>query len=226
MASLRWLGLQWDEGPDVGGPYGPYRQSERAEIYREHARRLVERGNAYPCFCSAERLDAMRKEAQAHRLPTMYDGTCRRLDPAEARAARRRRRAARDPLPDAARGVDHGPRPRARRHHRREPPARRLHHRQVRRARALPPGGDGRRPPDGDHPRHPRLGVAADLPAARPHHPRARLAGAGVRPPLGLPQAQRQGQDEQARVGGPGQGRLLDLRQGPARISATPPRAS
>jgi glutamyl-tRNA synthetase len=84
MASLRWLGLQWDEGPDIGGPYGPYRQSERAEIYREQARRLVERGNAYPCFCSAERLDAMRKEAQAHRLPTMYDGTCRRLDAAES----------------------------------------------------------------------------------------------------------------------------------------------
>src|SRR5512133_2340301 len=82
--ALRWLGLQWDEGPDVGGPHGPYRQSERAEIYREHARRLVERGNAYPCFCSAERLDAMRKEAQAHRLPTMYDGTCRRLAPEEA----------------------------------------------------------------------------------------------------------------------------------------------
>jgi glutamyl-tRNA synthetase len=84
MESLRWLGLQWDEGPDVGGPYGPYRQSERAEIYREHARQLVERGHAYPCFCTAERLDAMRKEAQAHRLPTSYDGTCRRLDPQEA----------------------------------------------------------------------------------------------------------------------------------------------
>jgi glutamyl-tRNA synthetase len=84
MASLRWLGLEWDEGPDVGGPFGPYRQSERGEIYREHARRLVERGNAYPCFCSAERLEQMRKEAQAHRLPTTYDGTCRRIDPAEA----------------------------------------------------------------------------------------------------------------------------------------------
>lgn len=83
MASLRWLGLQWDEGPDVGGPYGPYRQAERAEIHREHARRLVERGHAYPCFCSPERLDAMRKEAQAHRLPPMYDGTCRRLAPEE-----------------------------------------------------------------------------------------------------------------------------------------------
>jgi glutamyl-tRNA synthetase len=84
MASLRWLGLQWDEGPDIGGPFGPYRQSERAEVYREHARRLAERGHAYPCFCSPERLDAMRKEAQAHRMPPMYDGTCRRLDPAES----------------------------------------------------------------------------------------------------------------------------------------------
>ncbi|HEY5998905.1 MAG TPA: glutamate--tRNA ligase [bacterium] len=84
MESLRWLGLQWDEGPDVGGPYGPYRQTERAEIYREHARRLVERGAAYPCFCTAERLEAMRKEAEAHKLPRLYDGTCRRLDPQEA----------------------------------------------------------------------------------------------------------------------------------------------
>lgn len=84
MASLRWLGLQWDEGPDVGGPHAPYRQSDRIEIYQEHARRLVERGQAYPCFCTPERLDAMRKEAQAHRMASMYDGTCRRLDPGES----------------------------------------------------------------------------------------------------------------------------------------------
>jgi glutamyl-tRNA synthetase len=84
MESLRWLGLQWDEGPDVGGPYGPYRQTERAEIYREHVRQLAERGHAYPCFCTPERLDAMRREAEAHKLPRLYDGTCRRLDPGEA----------------------------------------------------------------------------------------------------------------------------------------------
>ena len=84
MESLRWLGLQWDEGPDVGGPYGPYRQTERTEIYREHARQLVERGHAYPCFCTPERLDAMRREAEAHKLPRLYDGTCRRLEPEEA----------------------------------------------------------------------------------------------------------------------------------------------
>src|ERR671936_247362 len=54
--SLRWLGLDWDEGPDIGGPYGPYRQTERTEIYREHAAILVQKGAAYPCFCTAERL--------------------------------------------------------------------------------------------------------------------------------------------------------------------------
>ncbi len=84
MDGLRWLGLEWDEGPDVGGPYGPYRQSERAELYREHARRLVERGSAYPCFCSPERLEEMRREQQAHKLPPRYDGSCRRLDPQQA----------------------------------------------------------------------------------------------------------------------------------------------
>ena len=81
MAGLRWLGLQWDEGPDIGGPFGPYRQSERAELYREHARGLVERGSAYPCFCAPERLEEVRREQQAHKLQQRYDGTCRRLDP-------------------------------------------------------------------------------------------------------------------------------------------------
>ena len=60
--ALRWLGLTWDEGPDVGGPCGPYRQSERFEIYRRHADELVARGAAYPCFCTAERLEALRAE--------------------------------------------------------------------------------------------------------------------------------------------------------------------
>src|SRR6266436_8080973 len=60
--SLRWLGLTWDEGPDVGGPHGPYRQSERTEIYRAHAERLVATGAAYLCFCTAERLESLRRE--------------------------------------------------------------------------------------------------------------------------------------------------------------------
>jgi glutamyl-tRNA synthetase len=62
LDALHWLGLTWDEGPDVGGPHGPYRQSERTAIYREHADLLLERGHAYRCFCTAERLEAMRAE--------------------------------------------------------------------------------------------------------------------------------------------------------------------
>ncbi|HTD97158.1 MAG TPA: glutamate--tRNA ligase family protein, partial [Edaphobacter sp.] len=60
--TLRWLGLTWDEGPDLGGPHGPYRQSERTEIYREHAGLLLANGTAYRCFCTAEELDAVRKQ--------------------------------------------------------------------------------------------------------------------------------------------------------------------
>ena len=63
--ALRWLGLDWDEGPDVGGPHGPYRQTERSRVYRQHAELLVERGDAYRCFCTRERLDALREEQRA-----------------------------------------------------------------------------------------------------------------------------------------------------------------
>jgi glutamyl-tRNA synthetase len=77
--ALRWLGLTWDEGPDVGGPCGPYRQSERLPMYREHAERLVASGAAYWCACTPERLDQLRKEQQAAKLPPRYDGRCRDL---------------------------------------------------------------------------------------------------------------------------------------------------
>ena len=77
--TLRWLGLGWDEGPDVGGPYGPYRQSERTEIYRDHAEILLTNGSAYRCFCTAEELDAARKQQIAAKLPPRYPGTCRPL---------------------------------------------------------------------------------------------------------------------------------------------------
>jgi glutamyl-tRNA synthetase len=86
--ALRWLGLSWDEGPDVGGPHGPYRQSERSALYRQHAEQLVERGAAYPCFCTPERLDALRAEQKARKQTLGYDGKCRKLPAAEA--ARRR----------------------------------------------------------------------------------------------------------------------------------------
>lgn len=87
--ALRWLGLEWDEGPDVGGPHGPYRQSERSSIYREHAEELIGRGAAYPCFCSKERLDALRAEQRDQQLPFGYDGRCRSLSRADATARRR-----------------------------------------------------------------------------------------------------------------------------------------
>jgi glutamyl-tRNA synthetase len=77
--SLRWLRLTWDEGPDVGGPYGPYRQSERTEIYREHCDLLLANGTAYRCFCTAEELEAARKQQMAAKLPPRYPGTCRQL---------------------------------------------------------------------------------------------------------------------------------------------------
>jgi glutamyl-tRNA synthetase len=83
--ALRWLGLSWDEGPDVGGPHGPYRQSERSAIYREHADELVKRGAAYPCFCSAERLEALRAEQKARKAAVMgYDRHCRGIAGGEA----------------------------------------------------------------------------------------------------------------------------------------------
>ncbi|WP_376789260.1 glutamate--tRNA ligase [Thermoflexus sp.] len=85
LDSLRWLGLDWDEGPDVGGPYGPYIQSQRLEIYQEHAHRLVAMGHAYYCFCSEERLERLRREQEARKQPTGYDRFCRyNVSPEEA----------------------------------------------------------------------------------------------------------------------------------------------
>jgi len=81
---LKWLGLQYDEGPDIGGPFGPYRQTDRFEIYQGYARQLVEMGKAFPCFCTAERLEKVRNEQQKNKINTHYDGTCRDLEPDEA----------------------------------------------------------------------------------------------------------------------------------------------
>ena len=79
LAGLRWLGLEWDEGPEYGGPYEPYVQSERTRrgIYAEHAQALIDRGWAYHCHCPPERLDGVRREQQAQKLPPMYDRHCR-----------------------------------------------------------------------------------------------------------------------------------------------------
>jgi glutamyl-tRNA synthetase len=84
MDGLRWLGLQYDEGPDVGGAYGPYRQTDRREIYQAHAKILVDGGHAYPCFCAPDRLEKVRQEQMKRKENPRYDGTCRNLDPEEA----------------------------------------------------------------------------------------------------------------------------------------------
>jgi glutamyl-tRNA synthetase len=84
MDGLRWLGLNYDEGPDIGGPYAPYRQTERRGIYQAHIKTLVELGHAYPCFCTPERLERVRQEQQKRKETPRYDGTCRAIDPGEA----------------------------------------------------------------------------------------------------------------------------------------------
>lgn len=83
---LRWLGIDWDEGPDVGGPHGPYRQTERTDVYRETGEEFVRRGVAYRCYCTPEEIEAERERAQAERLPYRYSGRCRDLSPGQIAA--------------------------------------------------------------------------------------------------------------------------------------------
>jgi len=84
LRSLRWLGLDWDEGPDCGGDHGPYRQSERSAGYTEHVGRLMEQGDAYRCFCTPERLAELRKQQRAAKQDPGYDGLCKGLSPEES----------------------------------------------------------------------------------------------------------------------------------------------
>jgi glutamyl-tRNA synthetase len=77
IEAMRWLGLDWDEGPEVGGPVGPYRQAERFDIYRDYARKLLDGGNAYYCVCAPDELEARRKAALAAGRSPKYDGRCR-----------------------------------------------------------------------------------------------------------------------------------------------------
>ena len=90
MQSLKWLGLNWDEGPDRPGPYGPYRQSERTAIYREHTDMLIKSGHAYRCFCTAERLETVRAKQREAGVTTAYDRHCRELPAAEVEASLRK----------------------------------------------------------------------------------------------------------------------------------------
>lgn len=86
LDSLKWLNIDWDEGPDVGGPHGPYRQSARKHIYQEHAQTLIEGGHAFHCFCTAERLDEMRSAQRAAGENPRYDGRCLDLSKEEVQA--------------------------------------------------------------------------------------------------------------------------------------------
>src|SRR5204862_4399823 len=83
-SDLKWLGLDWDEGTDIGGEYGPYRQSDRMQLYHDYAERLLKEGKAYLCLCSAEELEAERKRAMAEHTSPIYSGKCRAIDAAEA----------------------------------------------------------------------------------------------------------------------------------------------
>lgn len=84
LEDLRWMGLDWDEGPDVGGPFPPYRQSDKMATYRAYADRLIQEQKAYYCFCTPEELELEREEALKQGRQPVYSGKCRRLDPAEA----------------------------------------------------------------------------------------------------------------------------------------------
>ena len=86
LEDLRWLGLHWDEGPDIGGPHGPYRQSERLHLYASYANELMAGGHAYYCFCTPAKLESERRADLAAGRPPKYHGTCRSIPPEEARS--------------------------------------------------------------------------------------------------------------------------------------------
>jgi glutamyl-tRNA synthetase len=108
IESLRWLGVDWDEGPDVGGPHAPYRQSQRTPIYDERVARLLEQGDAYPCYCTEEELRERREAARTRGEAPGYDGRCRDLAPARRAAfeAEGRVPAIRFRMPDTEQVVD------------------------------------------------------------------------------------------------------------------------
>ena len=84
LESMKWSGLEFDEGPQQGGDFGPYYQSERLDLYKKEINKLIENGKAYPCFCSQERLDKIREEQAKANQSIKYDGHCRTLNPDEA----------------------------------------------------------------------------------------------------------------------------------------------
>jgi glutamyl-tRNA synthetase len=184
--ALRWLGLRWDEGPDVGGPCGPYRQSERLSIYKEHVAVLLDRGGAYRCFCSkrAARRASARRAGRGEVLDTSATTATVATSTGRCGGQAGQRRSARGPPAGAgSRRDDLRRSPAARADHLREPAGRRSGAAEVGRVPDLPPGQRRRRSLDGHHPRDPRRGVDHLHAQARAAVPGFRLGGAGVAPP-------------------------------------------
>ena len=174
---LHWIGIDWDEGPEVGGPYAPYRQSERLEIYAEAAARLRASGAAYPCYCTPAELAERRDQASAANKPPGYDGRCRTLTAPQRAAfeAEGRTSVLRFWMPDGTttwndlvRGeitIDHANVPD-------------FAHYPLRRSPALPAGGRRRRRRDGSHP-HRARGRSGDGDSAAARALRGARAPAG-----------------------------------------------
>ncbi len=178
LDALKWLGLDWDEGPEVGGDHGPYFQSERKALYREAVEQLIREGHAYRCYCTKEELDRQRAALKARdpKAQFVYPGTCRdRKDQPD--------------LPHVVRfkspraGSDGVRRQGLRRDQHAERHAAGLRDGPHRRLPAVQPGVCRRRPPDGHQPRHARPRSHRQHAAAAPHLPRLRLGTAGVRAP-------------------------------------------
>ena len=157
--TLRETGLLWDEGPDIGGPVGPYVQSERMGMFKQYAEQLVAEGKAYYCFCTEERLEALHAEQRAHGEMTHYDGCCRDLprEEVEKRLAAGEPYVIRQKIPrEGDRLRRYGLRPHRGQQQRDGRPDphqdRRYAHLQLRKCRG--------RPPHGHHPRHPRQRVS------------------------------------------------------------------
>lgn len=108
LSAFRWLGLNWDEGPEAGGAYGPYRQSQRRDLYADIVQRLLDAGHAYRCYCTQEELDERREAARAAGRPSGYEGTCRALTADQVAAYERegRQPVVRFRMPDTAVGFD------------------------------------------------------------------------------------------------------------------------